>query len=224
MEIARCYLCNGSTLKEKYRVDGFRISACRSCGYVFLRNPDAQVEGEDLYDGYYGSSYHEEYQRDSNDPGLKRLWAINEHRITYLKKRFKTASILDVGCGQGFFLKHAMDNGYQVCGVDISQRAVEFCRQHYPFEVVQQNINLGLNFEQQFDVITMWHLLEHLADPAAALISVKNCLKPGGVVLIEVPNIHSLKFMLSSDQNRWVGGNHPRYHRHFFSFKTLKVL
>ena len=85
-------------------------------------------------------------------------------------------------------------------------------------------LNLDLNFEQQFDVITMWHLLEHLSDPAAALFHAKKCLKPGGYMIIEVPNIHSLKFLLSSDQNRWIGGNHPRYHRHFFSYKTLKRL
>jgi predicted SAM-dependent methyltransferase len=70
-------------------------------------------------------------------------------------------------------------------------------------------------------VITLWHVLEHLADPIDGLRQARQALKPGGLCVVEVPNLRSPKFMLS--KTKWRGGNHPLYHRTFFTASSLRA-
>jgi 2-polyprenyl-3-methyl-5-hydroxy-6-metoxy-1,4-benzoquinol methylase len=72
---------------------------------------------------------------------------------------------------------------------------------------------------EAFDVATLWHVLEHFLDPFGALKQIRTMLRPGGLIVIEVPNLHSAKFVLA--RHKWEGGNHPLYHRTFFTSRTL---
>ena len=70
-------------------------------------------------------------------------------------------------------------------------------------------------------MITMWHVLEHFCTPLEIILQVRELLSERGIIFIEVPNLHSLKFILS--KNKWIGGNSPRYHRSFFEPKTMRL-
>lgn len=224
VEVERCILCGENRSKLKYQVDGFDVVQCSNCNLVYLKNPLSIADEQELYDDYYKISFSQDYHRDSAEPGLRTLWEINDQRVKMIKTIIPVGKLLDVGSGQGFFLYHAQQHGFSVTGVDVSSRAVAFCEQTFHIKVHLQNINQDFNFDEKFDVITMWHILEHVSDPLGFVKRLRQFLAPQGRLIVEVPNINSLKFRLASAQHRWIGGNHPRHHKYFFSWKTLRYL
>jgi 2-polyprenyl-3-methyl-5-hydroxy-6-metoxy-1,4-benzoquinol methylase len=86
--------------------------------------------------------------------------------------------------------------------------------------VYNKRVEELISENRKYDMITLWHVLEHFLEPIEELKKIKELLTPNGILLIEVPNLKSIKFRLSG--NKWKGGNHPLYHRSFFTAKTLK--
>ena len=224
LEISTCNLCQGKKSKLKYQVDGFNVVQCIDCGLVYLKNPLPIADEPELYNNYYNIRFGKDYHQNSDEPGLRTLWEINNERIKLIKSVRFQGKLLDIGSGQGFFLFHAKQEGFSVTGIDVSSQVVKFCEQTFQIKVYFQNVNQHFSLDEQFDIITLWHILEHLSDPLEFLKKIQNNLTPRGILIIEVPNIKSLKFLLASDPNRWIGGNHPRHHKFFFSLKTLSSI
>ena len=224
VEVARCNLCGESRSILKFQVDGFDIVQCTNCSLIYLKNPLSIIGEQELYDDYYKISFSQDYHHNSVEPGLRTLWEINDQRVKMIKTIIPGGRLLDMGSGQGFFIYHAQQHGFSVTGVDVSSRAVEFCEQTFHIKVNLQNINEDFDLDKKFDVITMWHILEHVSDPLGFMKRLRQYLSLKGKLVIEVPNINSLKFRLASAQHRWIGGNHPRHHKYFFSWKTLRHL
>ncbi len=214
-----CPGCGGMKHKIKFVEDDFYITRCSDCALVYLLNPPPEQK---LYEDYYDDIHYSPslYGADSPDAALGEYFAVNRKRVETLKRFKPTGSLLDIGCGKGLFLKSASDGGYDVWGLDVSQKATDFVRREYGFEVMTGNIDAAKG--PQFDIITLWHVLEHFADPLQKLKHIRRLLNPGGICFIEVPNLNSIKFVLSG--RKWSGGNHPRYHRTFFTTRTLAAL
>lgn len=105
------------------------------------------------------------------------------------------ARLLDIGCGAGQFLLRADQAGYDVLGIDIDKRAVEFVRNELDLEAHALSVG-DLPEGESFDIITMIGVLEHLEDPVGTLEAVRTRLRDEGEVLVGVPNTRSL--------DRWV--------------------
>ncbi|MFX0141550.1 MAG: class I SAM-dependent methyltransferase, partial [Candidatus Hodarchaeota archaeon] len=149
---------------------------------------------------------------------------LNEQRLQWIQRIKPKGSVLDIGSGRGYFLYHASQMGYKVKGFEISPLAVKYCEKHFHIKTTIQNIENGVNLNHKYDIITLWHVLEHLSNPLKVLTNLKLLLADNGILFIEVPNINSLKFLLSPRSKKWIGGDHPRYHRFFFSARTLSQL
>lgn len=216
-----CPTCHGSGVKIRFVVESFIIVECLQCGLVYLGNPP---EDERLYDDYYGKSYAPgtAYTAASADEELRDIYSINEQRIARISKLRSGGKLFDIGCGRGHFLKTAAQHGYSVKGIDISSTAVEYARKEFGVDAETRQIDDLAEFEKAYDVVTMWHVLEHFSDPISVLRTANSLLAPNGLCFIEVPNLRSMKFILSKD--KWKGGNHPLYHRTFFTSKTLRGL
>ena len=186
----------------------FRIVTCRGCGLTYLQNPPP--------DGALYEEYYQDLQRQPSEE----LASIIALRLVLLQQRIPQGSLLDVGCGQGFFLAKAQSAGYRVQGIDVSTSAIAFATDTLRMEAATTSLDELLSRQTRFDVITLWHVLEHFLNPVKELGKIKQLLAPGGRCFIEVPNLHSAKFILSG--KKWVGGNHPRYHRTFFTRTTLE--
>jgi SAM-dependent methyltransferase len=186
---------------------------------VYLGNPPPE---DQLYDDYYRSSDPDPdlYRTDSGDPHLRELHAINSQRIARIHHIMPAARLLDIGCGRGQFLKTAQEHGYEAYGIDVSGRAVGYAREHFGVRCDVRSLEEVSASTERFDLVTLWHVLEHFVRPLEALGQVRRILRPGGLCVIEVPNLRSLKFMLSG--KRWEGGNHPLYHRTFFTSSSLR--
>ena len=128
--------------------------------------------------------------------------------------------LLDVGSGKGRFLAAARDAGWDVLGIEFSEGAAASSRARFDVEVVAGDFGTTA-LAGPFDVITMWHTLEHLPDPRAAVERAVSLLRPGGYLIVSVPNVASVQARLGGD--RWIHLDLPR---HFFHFtpKALSTL
>jgi len=117
-------------------------------------------------------------------------------------------------------MKTASDQNYDVYGIDVSNKALSLARDEFKLNVQQKSLDDLIKENRNFDIITLWHVLEHFVNPMDELKQVKALLSNDGMCFIEVPNFNSIKFKLS--RNKWKGGNHPLYHRTFFTSKTLR--
>lgn len=213
-----CPNCNSST-HILYLTEGdFKIVKCSNCSLVYLLNIPDESE---IYEDYYKIEFsRDDYSKDSKFPHIAEIYTINDQRLFYLKKLKIEGSLLDIGCGTGLFLKTASDYGYNVEGIDVSQNALTFAKKSFNLNVSDEKIEDLIEKNRKYDLITLWHVLEHFTNPKEELNKIKKLLNPDGILLIEVPNLNSLKFKLA--KNKWKGGNHPLYHRTFFTSATLK--
>jgi 2-polyprenyl-3-methyl-5-hydroxy-6-metoxy-1,4-benzoquinol methylase len=213
-----CPNCGSEDCKTKLTEGDFNIVKCSGCGLVYLQNIPEENE---IYEDYYEIKFcKDDYSMNSKYDYLAEICAINQQRLCFLKKFKKEGKLLDVGCGSGLFMKTASDKNYDVYGIDVSNKALSFARDEFKLNVQQRNLNDLIKENRKFDIITLWHVLEHFMNPIDELKKVRALLSNDGICFIEVPNFNSIKFKLS--RNKWKGGNHPLYHRTFFTSKTLR--
>ena len=121
------------------------------------------------------------------------------------------ARILDAGAGRGRFVAFARAAGYDAVGVEPSARGVAAAREAYGVELV--HATLADAPSGPFDSATLWHVLEHVDDPGAALDALAARVRPGGTLVVGVPNRLSLQARLS--RGRWYHLDAPRHRTHF---------
>ena len=220
-----CIICNRTGSKLKLTVDNFKIVKCKQCGFVYLQNPLPFEDDLNTYDQYFKQSLITPYEKNTSNLAMKILWQLNEQRLRWINKIKPDGSLLDIGSGRGYFLYHAFLTGYEVVeGIEISPLAAKYCQKYYHIHTAIQNIENGFSSDSKYDIITMWHVLEHFHNPLKVLINLKEQLTDNGILFIEVPNVNNLKFLLSPKGKKWEGGNHPRHHRFFFSHRTISLL
>ena len=143
-------------------------------------------------------------------------------RAYKLKTLFpKAKSILDIGSGRGFtlyFLRKYF--GYQqVVGTQLCSTAVKYSREKLGLTIFDKDL-LKINFgKKKFDVITLWHVLEHVREPDKYIRKIYSLLNRGGRIIIEVPNYNSWSRKLT--EMYWLGMD-LKYHLFFFTPETLK--
>ena len=122
--------------------------------------------------------------------------------------------LLDFGSGKGKFAGLAKDNGWQVKCVETSVPRAEYARKVYGLEVNTSSYSSGKIFNTDFDMLTLFHVLEHLPNPKSLLGKlIKYNLKKSALVVIEVPNIKSWQASMSG--NKWLHLDVPRHISHF---------
>ena len=230
-EESPCPLCvgrNWTSLAEAQDPSGgpdglwFVVVQCDSCGACFTNpRPDAGTIGQ-----FYGGNY-APHQKHHAPPRAKR-W--NPLRLLAGKPRVEKRPIawhgdgrlLDFGCGSGAYLLAMHRRGWKVVGVDTSIRAVDRIRDELGLPAHAGTLpHLDLEPES-FDVITMWHSLEHTHEPAPLLREARYLLAPGGKLIIAVPNIDSLPFRWFGRD--WFGLDLPRHLSHFTPATLTQML
>ena len=149
-----------------------------------------------------------------------------KNKVKLINAQSKKGKLLDVGAGTGDFLVAAKNDGWETIGIEPSSKAKEIA------------INKGVSFannlsdlkNDSFDVITMWHILEHVANLDEYIIELKRVIKPTGTILIAVPNFKS--FDANYYGKFWAAFDVPRHIWHFsqtaiqklFGEKNLKLV
>ena len=137
--------------------------------------------------------------------------------LRHLPKAKLGSSLLDLGCGNGYFLSYARNAGWDVVGVDLDPKAVSVATQN-GLDVRLGSIDIIDSSKEQFDVITLSHVIEHVHQPIDVLNACYKLLKPGGFLWIETPNIESEGHRIFG---RYWRGLEPPRHLVLFTYKSL---
>jgi len=138
-----------------------------------------------------------------------------------LIERYKNGThLLDIGCGEGFFLYNASKAGYSTKGIELSQHAVGYAKSEFGLDVEEGCFGEAQFPENRFDVVTMWQVLEHVPYPLPVLKEVYRVLKPGGLLTVSTPDISGIPARVL--QKKW--WNIRRIHVNQFTTKTLMSL
>jgi 2-polyprenyl-3-methyl-5-hydroxy-6-metoxy-1,4-benzoquinol methylase len=216
-----CYLCGGTEFNKRPGSVRDRpeleIIKCASCGLVFLSSFDH------IRDGFYENS--EMHGKDALDiqAWIRETEWDDERRFQYLKSALPNQRLLDFGCGAGGFLLKARDLAATAHGVELETRL----SRHYKSRglTVFQNFSEISNDirEEGYDIITMFHVLEHIPDPKSILVELSEMLADGGQIIVEVPNADDALLTLYKNKP-FSNFTYWSCHLFLFTSKTLRML
>ena len=244
-------MCGNELLERVGDADGkayapgrfFSLYQCKKCQLVFL-NP--QPEPAEL-----GAFYPEDYgpHDPGKNPGkipektrmdsfrqfvfsggdtkyrsLKSLLARLYNTLAYrsIPSHFENGVLLDVGSGLGTYLLLLKALGWRVHGIEANRSAARYAQNQLGLDVKGGYFEDAVFPDNYFDVITMWHSLEHFPDPGSILLKANSLLKPGGVLLIGVPNYASMDRRIF--RGFWNGLEIPLHLYHFTPFSIRAAL
>ena len=193
-EIEKCPLCENKKFEKKLickdhskSKEDFTIVSCETCGFL-LTNPRPS---QDSIGEYYKSESYISHTNSSKGWFEWLYQKIRTHttkqKVRLLKKTIKTGSHLDIGCGTGEFLNACQKAGFKTKGIEPSHTARKQAIENYSLDV-SKNIDLSQYKKNEFDSITMWHVLEHIPNLEKTLTQLKRILKPNGRIIIATPN------------------------------------
>ena len=227
MEFVKCDLCgaDNTTLlfvahdTNYFREGAFNVVKCNACGLVYLHpRPTAQELKH-----FYPQEEYFPYRRaagveQGNQEQFTRPYREKVDRLT---KCIGSGRVLDLGCGEGYFLKAMQNSGWETFGAEISEFASRFAQENLGLNVSTGDIFSAGFPGGFFDVVTLWDTLEHLPNPTAVLSEVHRILKSDGLIAISIPNFASPDRRLFGSE--WIDIDAPR-HLYHYSPKTLRQM
>jgi len=217
----KCPMCDSTSIESHMAVKDHSISQeifdlwqCGDCAFVFTQNPPSPADCGRYYES-------EEYISHSNTKSTLRDHLYHRARDYMLERKWKIiqkhtsikdgGSLLDMGSGTGYFLNHVTNKGWRAEGIEMSDTAREHGVNNFGIKAHQPDTLWEM--DQKFDVITLWHVLEHLYDFHRYVARFKAILKDGGLLIIAVPNRQSKDAdHYGSD---WAAYDVPRHLWHF---------
>ena len=210
-----CPSCGGTEHRVLFVKNGFPHVQCETCEIVYV----TPILREEALSEFYEeeSSWTEVlFSAEQVDLDQKKF----QYGLDLIQGYGPLGELLDVGCGPGFFLEAARERGWQVAGMEMNERCVERL-QELNIPVHTEPLEEAVLPEAVFDCVTMWEVLEHLREPGTALAQIRRLLRPGGVLLICVPNFGSLVNRILHEK----AGTFAGYsHINFFEAATLKQM
>lgn len=220
-----CNLCGSgkNIIIHRYtRFEKNNIKMCTVCGLVFL---DLDLKKPKERESVYTKEYRE---ADTLPKISAEEWFTNpviiqdcKNRMEWISKQYgdvRGKKILDIGCSSGYFLKTLFSASANASGVELNESCSDYARS-LGFTVYSKTIE-SLGFKDEFDLIVMFHTLEHVFDPISALRAIHTALKRGGVFMGEVPNQHDWRIRIFNNEivRRF---HYDPFHYYYFSPGTL---
>jgi len=213
-----CPICDIEDVVWVFEKEGFDFVKCRHCGLLHT-NPQLN---SDVAESFYKKSKTAKnwirVQQGSKEQNwnLKKKYLPALQALQHLKP--EGGRLLDVGCSIGQFLNISKEFGWNGEGIELNHDAAEFAMKEFGLKVYEEKLeDLGLQ-EGYYDLITLWGVLEHLNNPNSMLRTVHSLLRKEGLLLLFVPNGHSLVMRLTRYYNSTVSG---RAHLWYFTPRTI---
>jgi 2-polyprenyl-3-methyl-5-hydroxy-6-metoxy-1,4-benzoquinol methylase len=209
-----CILCQKNEFdivssKDAKNNTFLKVVFCKSCGMI-QQDP---IPSEDSVNKYYSNEYREDYKK-TYTPKIKHVYRAGNlalERVKFLKERNITkGSLLDVGAGGGEFTYLSDKLGFSSMGIEPNVGYSNFAREEYRINIQTGHLS---DINKKFDLITMFHALEHIPNPIKTFKLLYELLNKDGSLFIEVPNIETKD---ASPHNIYF-----KAHIHYFSASTL---
>ena len=238
-ELINCPVCGSQELgpflsTRDFFLSGeeFTISKCGKCGFRFTNpRPEANELGR-----YYQST---DYISHSNTRKglfasvyqLVRKYTLSR-KYALLRKFHQQGKILDIGCATGQFLNYMESRGWVATGIEPDEKTRNRAISEFGLKVFPED-QLNVFENASFDVISMWHVLEHVSMLDQRMEQLKRLLKPGGTLIVALPNCNA--YDARKYGMFWAGYDVPRHLYHFtsadveflfgkYGFKIIRVL
>lgn len=199
-----CPICVSNEALTYAHWPDFAVQQCRHCGFRFI---DTSVQNYP-HDAQFAHDESEFVLIRPDQPHIQR-------RIRdVLRFRDPPGVALDIGCGKGEVALALRARGFECVGIDIKPNIISHLRTHYPqvtwrCALVDELLSMSL----RFDVLTMYHVLEHISDPRATLAKVRSLANPGALIVIEVPHVNGLAAWLKGTDWHYYKIDHVNYFR-----------
>lgn len=208
-----CTICGEVDADEYLTVGRYQFVKCRTCDLITIAN-FSHEETSYVADDYFvlKNRYVERWEDFST---------LFDGLMTKIGRFRKSGKLLDVGAGVGCLVASALRYGFSAQGIEVSKWAARFAREEKGLPIrtgLLEDAEFGPDY---FDVVVINHVLEHVDDPKGMLAEVRRILKPGGMLVIGVPNIGSIMAHLKG--GRWASLR-PEEHIWHFTPVTLKHL
>lgn len=231
-----CPVCDYAGVKPRYRLrdrffqavpDEFVLYHCSSCGLMYLDEREvASRIGEFYPPGYWWRSPNSGQGGLSSLEGRYRNWMVRHDQLSFLRSALPPENegrLLDVGCGNATLLEAALQAGYDAYGLEQSSEACGIARRRLPQERVIQGDEASLiERGETFQILTLFHTLEHIPSPFRYLKSLHKLLDRPGHLIVQVPNSDSWQARLFG--SRWYGLDCPRHIYNYNSYALMHLL
>lgn len=204
----------------------FEIHECMKCGLLFTEpRPKPEEIGK-----YYESK--EYYSHQENKKGFipkiyESVKKVNlRHKRKLATEGMKAGTLLEIGCGVGDFLHEMEQNGWNCTGIEPSEEAKAIAKNRVKAKLLDPNEIATLE-DESFDLITLWHVLEHVDNLKEEVMHLQRLLKKGGRLVLALPNFKSADAEFYKEY--WAAYDVPRHLNHFCKesinniFKTTKL-
>lgn len=220
----KCILCGCENLEKLFKVNDMRhlnrkfaLAKCRECAFV-ATTPKLDPEAI--------KQYYERPCGNEENTKFKKIYEASERFFRTLRARYinslkKGKAILDIGCGRGVMLSELNRLGWEAHGCELTDKTAFKARQNKELKIYTKEFEKTELQDNYFDVVSLWHVLEHLDNPKKYLYKIHKILKKEGILIIEVPNIESWQAQVFKQD--WFHLDTPRHYYHF-SPHTLKRL
>ena len=215
----RCPACGRDTLESARpsAEPAFKILRCPDCGLGRTWPPESPEK--------IASWYPEQYYGKGNvrfNPVFERLvrW-FRRRRASVLHNRVPHGPVLDVGCGRGFMLSYLRELGYEPHGVEFSDTSAWHARHALKIPVTTEDFVKAPHESERYNAVIFWHSLEHFSNPVAAIGRAYESLKPGGLLVVAVPNYGGWQARVFG--RHWFHLDVPRHYFHF-SARSLEAV
>lgn len=219
-----CTICHNKEYQEQIACydfivtkEKFNIVSCKKCGLwqTFPYPPPDKISK------YYESKEYISHS-DKKETFFDKLYHLVRkytiiQKLNLIKKYVPQGTILDYGCGTGYFLEICKKNNFETFGVEINEIARQKAINKNLF--VKKSMDEYLHENKKFDIITLWHVLEHLYEPDHILKKIYSSLKENAILILALPNRKSYDALFYKEY--WAGYDLPR---HLFHFTKKDVL
>jgi len=221
LEWVVCPVCEEGRARALFDKQGFTVVGCPNCGLRYV-NPRPTA---DWLAAWYGTQYYQGER--ANAAGAQHLHfpemkiATARLRLDLIRPFCATGWLVDVGAGGGFMVEAAQAAGWHAVGLEPSTTAARHAARERQVHMVGGRLEEAPFSSGRFNVVTMLDVLEHVTCPGKCLTQARRLLGPGGILLVETPNMAGWLPRLMGARHPWV---RPPEHLTYFTPATLRVL
>ena len=220
--MTHCLICSSSNHEPMQEVDSYQLLRCVRCGSIWV-DPQPSIQQclehhRNSFRGYYGCGIEDFYRY--KGPTFSQEVKLKRNRLSLVQKFCEGGGerrLLDIGTGQGLFPLLARQLGWEAYCTEINEEEVSFLARIKGLKCWSANLTELSLPSDFFDIVTMWHVLEHTLNPLETLQEIRRILRPGGFCVVAVPNVASPRSQLRLKLKRPLFS--PSFHEwHLFHF------